>query len=390
MDDAARRLRVRWRSAAALALLLAALLALAPMAPVAAQASTTAADRERELEEIRLEITRLQARLGELRHQAADLSAQVERTGLELELQEKRIAEAVAARDLSAARRSASAASVAALESQLEGVRAELRGRMLTLYRLGRPGYLRLFLSLEPGRNLLPAIRQLRFLARRDADLTNRYVEARARLALERDELAVQEREAQSWVAREEERRHELDKMRRDQTALLARFEGESRRLESRAGVLAERERRLSNFLDFLYGRADPILSGRPIRDFRGLLERPVPGRILEPFGPRLDPRYGTRTPHHGVDFATSRGEPVHAVYSGQVAFAAPFEGYGPTVILQHSGGVFTLYAGLGRLQVARGDVVALRQVLGEAADRLYFEVRVDNRPEDPLAWTRR
>jgi septal ring factor EnvC (AmiA/AmiB activator) len=352
-------------------------LALALPAPAAEPPS-----RERELEEIRLEITRLHARLGQVRGQVADVAGQVERTGLELELQEKRVAEAATARDLAASRSRASAASVAALEAQLEAVRAELRGRMLALYRLGRPGYLRLFLALEPGRSLLPAIRQLRFLARRDADLTDRYVDARARLAVERDELAAQEREAQSWVAREEERRRELDRMRREQTARLARFEGESRRLESRAGELAERERKLSNFLDFLYGRA--------VRDFRGVLERPVPGRVLEPFGPRLDPRYGTRTPHRGVDLETTRGEPVHAVYAGHVAFAAPFEGYGPTVILQHAGGVFTLYAGLGRLRVARGDVVALRQVLGEAADRLYFEIRVDNRPEDPLSWTRR
>lgn len=358
--------------------------------PALAATPPTEASRERELEEIRLEITRLHARLGQLRERAADVAGQVERTGLELELQEKRVAEAAAARDLAAERSRASAASVAALEAQLEAVRQELRGRMLALYRLGRPGYLRLFLSLEPGRNLLPAIRQLRYLARRDADLTERYVEARARLAMERDELAGQEREAQAWVAREEERRRELDRLRREQRALLARFEGESRRLESRAGELAERERKLSNFLDFLYGRADPILSGRPIRDFRGVLEMPVPGRVLEPFGPRLDPRYGTRTPHRGVDLETARGEPVRAVYSGNVAFAAPFEGYGPTVVLQHAGGVFTLYAGLGRLQVARGDMVALRQVLGEAADRLYFEIRVDNRPEDPLSWTRR
>ena len=377
------------RARATLVLLFVAFAVSALPAP-AATPPTPAESRERELEEIRLEITRLHSRLGELRERAADVASQAERTGLEFALQERRVAEAATAHALAVARSEASAASVAALEAQLEQVREELRGRMLALYRLGRPGYLRLFLALEPERNLLGAIRQLRYLARRDADLTDRYVESRARLALEREELAAQELEAKSWVAREEERRGVLERLRHEQAAMLARFEGESKRLESRADELAEREKKLSNFLDFLYGRTDPILSGRSIRDFRGVLERPVAGRVLEGFGPRLDPRYGTRTPHRGVDLETERGEPVHAVYAGNVAFAAPFEGYGPTVVLQHAGGVFTLYAGLGRLQVARGDVVALRQVLGEASDRLYFEVRVDNRPEDPMSWTRR
>ena len=112
-----------------------------------------------------------------------------------------------------------------------------------------------------------------------------------------------------------------------------------------------------------------------------GCSSRSVPASIP---GTAPEPRTAASTSRR------SAGEAVQAVYPGSVAFAAPFEGYGPTVVLQHAGGVFTLYAGLGRLQVAKGDVVALRQALGEAADRLYFEIRVDNRPEDPLAWTRR
>ena len=63
-------------------------------------------------------------------------------------------------------------------------------------------------------------------------------------------------------------------------------------------------------------------------------------------FGPRLDPRYGTRVPHDGVDIATVPGEPVRLVYPGRVVYAADFEGYGPTVVVQHAGRAFTLYAG--------------------------------------------
>ena len=89
------------RRAATLSALFTALVLLASGAPAPA---APPASRERELEEIRLEITRLHARLGEVRDQAADLAGQVERTGLELALQEQRVAEAATARDLSAAR----------------------------------------------------------------------------------------------------------------------------------------------------------------------------------------------------------------------------------------------------------------------------------------------
>ena len=47
--------------------------------------------------------------------------------------------------------------------------------------------------------------------------------------------------------------------------------------------------------------------------------------RVTAGFGPRLDPRYGTRVPHHGIDLETSPGADVVAVYPGRVVYAAPF-----------------------------------------------------------------
>ena len=125
------------------------------------------------------------------------------------------------------------------------------------------------------------------------------------------------------------------------------------------------------------------------MQEFRGLLDWPVKGRITGAFGPRLDPRYRTRVPHNGVDLATGPGSDVVAVYPGRVVFAAAFEGYGPTVVLQHAGKVFTLYAGLLGVTVKRDDLVSLRQPLGRAGETLYFEIRVENRPEDPRHWLR-
>ena len=81
--------------------------------------------------------------------------------------------------------------------------------------------------------------------------------------------------------------------------------------------------------------------------------------------------------------------EQVRVIYPGKVVFAAPFEGYGPTVVVQHAGRVFTLYAGLSSIAVKRDDLLSLRQSLGRAGERLYFEIRVENKPEDPRRWVR-
>ena len=65
----------------------------------------------------------------------------------------------------------------------------------------------------------------------------------------------------------------------------------------------------------------------------------------------------------------------LQAVFAGKVVFAAPFQGYGNTVILLHPGRVFTLYAGLSDLKVGREGMLSLGDVVGLSTDKLYFEI---------------
>jgi septal ring factor EnvC (AmiA/AmiB activator) len=358
---------------------------------LAATAATPAGEdrREAELRRLRDEIAGLQGRLNVVRREQAGVEGELRRTELELALLERQIAEAAAARDLAASRAEASERRIGELERGLSAVRGDLRRRLAGLYRLGRHGYLRLFLAVDREQRLLPAIRQLRYLARRDAGALDTFTDLRARLAVEREELLAQRQASEAWLEREGARRRELAGSRARQAALLAGIRREQRTLVAREAELVERERKLANFLDLLYGR-NPALAGRPIQSFRGVLDWPVDGQVVQRFGPRLDPRYGTRVPHNGVDIQpTAAGSPVRAVFPGQVVFAAPFAGYGQTVVLNHAGRVMTLYAGLSAVGVGEGEVVSLGGELGRANSKIYFEIRVENRPQDPLVWLR-
>lgn len=384
--------RPRRPASVALAVLIGAAVALTmqpPPAALSAAAPAAAPDRERELERVREEIVRLQRELGRLERRASGAAGELERLEVELALQRERVAEARAAQELAVQRLAGSEAELERLGRELEATAAELRRRLVGLYRLGRHGYLRLLLSVEPGSDPLEAFRLLRYLVRRDARAFDRYTAASRDLALERDKAAAWREEAESWLDREEARGRELARLTRRQELVLAQLGGERRELAAEAARLEDREAKLSSFLDFLFGRTDAPLSGRPIQEFRGVLDWPAPGRVTQGFGPRLDPRYGTRVPHNGVELAVTPGAGVRAVYPGKVLFAAPFRGYGPTVIVHHSGRVFTLYAGLEELAVGRDEVVELGEVVGLARETLYFEIRVENRPEDPRAWLR-
>lgn len=370
-------------------LLLALLLLAAPALLTGQPAGSRRSGREQELAEVRARIEVLRGRLAAVRTQESGLEKELAVVEAELELQQVQVKEATEALALASEEADAAQLRVELLKAELERAREDLRRSLTALFVLGRHGYWRLFLQLEPGHNLLPAIRSLRFFILRDQQAIVR-VEAAERALVEQSAyLLARRREVEAWHEDEAARRDALEKARRRRAEVLARVGAERRRIAAEADLLSDKEIQLARFLNALVAGDQEPLRGKPIQDFRGLLDPPVEGEIAVPFGPRRDKRYQTEVPHHGIDYRTRRGAKVQCIFPGEVIYAADFEGYGPMVVVRHPGKVFTLSAGLELLNVAKGDVLSLGDVVGTAGDTLYFEIRVDNEPQNPEPWLR-
>jgi len=149
---------------------------------------------------------------------------------------------------------------------------------------------------------------------------------------------------------------------------------------------------------------ADRILAGQrliiPCRDTgqgarwtasRGLVAGPfswpLVGAITSTFGMREG------RPHEGIDIAAEEGTPIRAAASGRVVFAGPRGTYGLAVIIEHGGGLSTLYAHCSRIMVEVGDSVGTSTVIALAGNtgnsrgpHLHLEVLKNGVPLDPLA----
>jgi septal ring factor EnvC (AmiA/AmiB activator) len=246
-----------------------------------------------------------------------------------------------------------------------------------------------LFLAVDADSDLLPALRQLRYLIGRDVAALAEFRQARDDLEDELLHLDQVEQETARWLAEEKTRQERLIGLLAEQRELVRQVENRRDRLRSQAATLELKEQRLERLVLALAAEAPEPLAGVAIQDFRGALDWPVEGRVVTEFGPRRDPRYGTVTPHNGIEIAVTGSGPVRVVYPGTVRYAAVFQDFGFTVVVQHAGRVLTLYAGLERLQVSEGDVLTFGASVGEAGTRLYFEVRVGSNPEDPRNWLR-
>lgn len=127
------------------------------------------------------------------------------------------------------------------------------------------------------------------------------------------------------------------------------------------------------------------------VSPYRGSFLRPVSGRITSGFGMRFHPILKQNRMHNGIDFAAPTGTPIISVAPGVVLSAGYRRGYGNTVVIDHGGGMSTLYAHCSRLFVSEGQRVTRGQRIAAVGStglstgpHLHFEVRIDGRPVDP------
>ncbi|MDR1515378.1 MAG: LysM peptidoglycan-binding domain-containing M23 family metallopeptidase [Synergistaceae bacterium] len=118
----------------------------------------------------------------------------------------------------------------------------------------------------------------------------------------------------------------------------------------------------------------------------------PVVGKISSSFGWRKDPVRGGRDFHTGLDIRAPRGRQVVASSAGKVVHSGWMGGYGKTVVIQHPGGVTTLYGHCSKLlvkagtNVRRGERIALVGSTGRSTgNHVHFEVRKGGSPTNPL-----
>ncbi len=111
--------------------------------------------------------------------------------------------------------------------------------------------------------------------------------------------------------------------------------------------------------LEGIYARRTPLPP--PVSPF----VKPVPGAETSEFGTRRIFNGTPRAPHAGIDLKAATGTPVVASGPGQVALAADLYFSGGTVIVDHGGGLFTVYAHLSKLQTKEGATVKPGEAVG-------------------------
>ena len=352
--------------------------------------------RNSDLDRVRSEIVRLKNRLQAVQSQAQSAERDLEVADVEVGIRTRELDLAIDMQAQLEAQQHDLEAQVGAIEPRIAHQKTFLAKRLVALYRLGGLSYIRLLLSIDRQRDPLQAMSTLSYLISRDARSVTRFQAERRQLTLRMADLADRQTRLAGMRKVVEGRRQAVVAARSQKERLLVSLRSEGMHSEQRLAELEEKARRLEHLIEILARQREGIPAATDVRTLQGALPWPVQGNVVERFGRQRNAKFSTVTFNNGLKIAAPPGGEVRAVYAGTVLFSQWFKGYGNLIILDHGNRVFSLYGNLKSPAVTPGDRIQAGQAIagvGESEDAksgyLYFEIRQDNKPEDPQKWLR-
>lgn len=364
-------------------------------------------ESQRRLEQIREERARLQREVGDVRNRVRDAAQELANLERRLSATRSVLAEVQFQSDATADQIQETTRDLILSQDRRAESQAVLDRRLRDIYKMGPLQTVQVLLGARSFTDLLNRYRYLQRIASFDRALVARVQDLEADFVQQNAEL--QERMALLGSLRQD-RLTEVVQLRSVETerqAALRQFRSREASAVTRIEELAEDEGRLAVVIDDLEERRRELealrarAGGATISSGdAGSLDWPVEGDVIYRFG--LDQRpNGTVLRWNGIGIAAPAGTPVEAVRPGRVVFAGPFEGYGPTVMVYHGDGFYTLYLYLEEIGVVEGRDVVAGQVVGTVGGsdtpegpHIEFQIRAlleGSSPEaqDPLLWLR-
>jgi septal ring factor EnvC (AmiA/AmiB activator) len=355
-------------------------------------------NRNADLDRLRGEITRLRQRLDDVHRKARSAEQELEEVDLEIDIRTRELTIAIDGQRQLEEQQRIITDEISALTPRIQLQKTFLRKRMVALYRMGGLSYLRMFLAIDDRRNPVEAMSMLSYLVSRDSRAVSHFQQAQEELSLRKIDLAERQEKLKEVQKVVEARRRDVTASRAQKEKLIASLHAEESGSEKQLAEMEERARRLERLITTLSRQKNlPETSGATdVRAVQGALAWPAAGKVIERFGRQRNAKFSTVTTNNGVKIAAAVGSPVHAVFGGTVLFSQWFKGYGNLIIIDHGNRVFSLYGNVKAPSVGISDQVTAGQTIagvGESEDvqsgYLYFEIRNDNKPEDPQKWLR-
>lgn len=276
-------------------------------------------------------------------------------------------------------------------EADLKVKNKKLQQRVRDIYINGQISYVDVLFGAKDFADLMTRMDVLKRIIKHDYDLIMKVKEEKATVENTRAQLEKDKAEAEVLVADAQAKKAKVEDKESEQQVLLDQAIYDRDTSERMYEEIMAASQEVANMIRRSQ-MSSAGYSGAPAG--AGGMIWPISGPITSEFGWRTHPIFGTARFHSGLDIGGDYGMPIYAAASGTVIYAGWISGYGNAVIIDHGGGVTTLYGHNDSLNVSEGENVAQGQVIAmcgstgnSTGPHCHFEVRENGEPVSPYGY---
>ena len=345
--------------------------------------------RERELEELRLQMEELDASIDNNQSLQSETNQKIRNVTAEVKTLEKEITDLDGEIKATESAIIVKTEELAAAEIKIGEKNELLNQRLRVMYKTGSVGYLEVLFGAEDFTDLLSRIDMLQKILVHDQNLIQSLKEQRDIIEQKKVELETIKDDLLALFKSKIAKQNELNVALNNLVAYKKELINDEVALVEMEDALLDEANKLTEIIKNLELAATYV---------GGEMMWPVPGqyKITSPFGNRLHPISKQYKMHTGIDISGPKGTPVVAAQTGTVVYANWFGSYGKAIIVDHGGGITTLYAHNDTINVSvgsvvkKGDNIALLGSTGySTGPHLHFEVRINGEYVEPLTYVK-
>lgn len=333
----------------------------------------------------------IRSQLRATKREAGTVMADIERADARLESLQERLATTIRKLEWGRQEQARLKGELRQATEKLESKKQEMQERLRQQYMQPGASVLTAVVKAESLGELASRRALMEMVARKDRELFEEVKSLQEAVAVKKKRQDDLVGEIASLAARQKREQAELKVARRQKESYLGELREHQQDLQEEYDQLIAESRALEAQIRAY--QAARRASGTEVSPFRGSLLMPIAGgRVGSGYGQRFHPILKRTRMHTGVDIGASTGTPIRAAAPGVVISANYRGGYGNCVVIDHGGGLSTLYGHCSRLYVSAGQRVSRGQTIAAVGStglstgpHLHFEVRINGAPVNPM-----
>ncbi|MDE6181673.1 MAG: peptidoglycan DD-metalloendopeptidase family protein [Eubacteriales bacterium] len=274
-----------------------------------------------------------------------------------------------------------------------------LKKRLRIMYEYGSESYLEILIDSKGITDFFKRIEYVNRIMKYDQELFERYEETERIYEAKVEEIKIQKENIEILTEEQNIKKKELEKSIANKEQVVAKLQKEEQFLEQQLKELEKEDKEITKLINSAKVTSTGSSTNKVYpAGAGGRLAHPVPAYAGRPYNDtyrnRINPVTGKAEKHTGLDLKATYGTDIVAAEAGTVIYSGVRGGYGNTVIIDHGGGMTTLYAHNSSLTVKKGQTVQRGQVIAKAGStgistgvHAHFEVRINGQHTDPAPY---